>query len=180
MADITILGAKGGPAVRKGGAMPTSALVRMGRAQIVVDCGLGVTRGLVEAGMDLRQLSHIVITHLHSDHLLELGPLIGQRSAGAGVWLSDTNRLVDQGLLRAAQLPQYTPDGRWMVEGRGVAPDIEVLNPPHATWRGEDAQLEAAIEHLLQRLDEAPLIAPQPEPIPPRGQDGFDMHGLNH
>ncbi|MGY6588480.1 MAG: S41 family peptidase [Wenzhouxiangella sp.] len=111
---------------------------------------------------------------------LELGPLIGQRSAGAGVWLSDTNRLVDQGLLRAAQLPQYTPDGRWMIEGRGVAPDIEVLNPPHATWRGEDAQLDAAIQHLLQRLDESPLVDPQPEPIPPRGQDGFDMHGLNH
>ena len=106
---------------------------------------------------------------------LGLGPLVGQRSAGAGVWLSDTNRLVDQGLMRAAQLPQYTPDGRWMIEGRGVAPDIAVVNPPHATWRGEDAQLDAAVEYLLQRLGEAPLIQPEPEPIPPRGRDGFDM-----
>ncbi len=76
MPRVVILGAKGGPAVRQGGAMPTSLLVEMGGAQLVVDCGLGVTRGLVEAGMDLRALSHVVITHLHSDHVLELGPLI--------------------------------------------------------------------------------------------------------
>jgi len=76
MAIVTILGAKGGPALRKDGAMPTSLLVQMGGAQIVVDCGLGVTRGLVQAGVDLRGLSQIVITHLHSDHVLELGPLV--------------------------------------------------------------------------------------------------------
>ncbi|WP_296640627.1 MBL fold metallo-hydrolase [Roseinatronobacter sp.] len=76
MAQVTILGAKGGPAVRKDGAMPTALLVQMGGVQIVVDCGLGVTRGLVQAGFDLRGLSQIVITHLHSDHVLELGPLI--------------------------------------------------------------------------------------------------------
>lgn len=76
MASVTILGAKGGPAVRKDGAMPTSLLVQMGGTQIVVDCGLGVTRGLVQAGVDLRSLSQIVITHLHSDHVLELGPLV--------------------------------------------------------------------------------------------------------
>lgn len=44
--------------------------------RIVVDCGLGVTRGLVEAGMVLRELDLIFITHLHSDHVLELGPLL--------------------------------------------------------------------------------------------------------
>ncbi len=76
MPRVVILGAKGGPAVRQGGAMPTALLVEIGAMQLVVDCGLGVTRGLVQAGMDLRRLSHIVITHLHSDHVLELGPLI--------------------------------------------------------------------------------------------------------
>lgn len=76
MPRVVILGAKGGPAVRQGGAMPTSLLVEMGGLSLVIDCGLGVTRGLVEAGMDLRCLSHVVITHLHSDHVLELGPLV--------------------------------------------------------------------------------------------------------
>lgn len=76
MPRVVILGAKGGPAVRQGGAMPTALLVEMAGTQLVVDCGMGVTRALVQAGMDLRQLSQIVITHLHSDHVLELGPLI--------------------------------------------------------------------------------------------------------
>jgi|TARA_B110000908_G_C10262409_1_gene460353 ribonuclease BN (tRNA processing enzyme) len=48
----------------------------MNGQQIVVDCALGVTRGLVDQGMNLKNLSTIFISHLHSDHYLELGPLI--------------------------------------------------------------------------------------------------------
>jgi len=51
-------------------------LLDLGGRRIVVDCGLGVSRGLVEAGMKLSELDLIFITHLHSDHVLELGPLI--------------------------------------------------------------------------------------------------------
>ncbi len=43
---------------------------------MVVDCGLGVARGLTDQGMSLKDLSLIFITHLHSDHYLELGPLL--------------------------------------------------------------------------------------------------------
>ena len=42
----------------------------------MIDCGLGVTRGFVEAGFHLNQLSTILITHHHSDHNLEFGNLI--------------------------------------------------------------------------------------------------------
>lgn len=56
--------------------MPTSNLFCLNRQQIVVDCGLGVTRGLVDQGMQLKDLSLIFISHLHSDHYLELGPLL--------------------------------------------------------------------------------------------------------
>jgi ribonuclease BN (tRNA processing enzyme) len=73
---LVILGSKGGPAIRPGGPSPTSTLLEIGGRRIVVDCGLGVTRGLVSTGMPLKALDLIVITHLHSDHVLELGPLI--------------------------------------------------------------------------------------------------------
>jgi len=73
---VCLLGTKGGPAIRPGSTNPTSNLLRMAGQQIVVDCGLGVTRGLVDQGMQLRDLDSIFITHLHSDHYLELGPLI--------------------------------------------------------------------------------------------------------
>ncbi|MEO9652716.1 MAG: MBL fold metallo-hydrolase [Roseobacter sp.] len=73
---IALLGTKGGPAIRPGSSMPTSNLVCLNGQQIVLDCGLGVTRGLVDQGMQLKDLSLIFISHLHSDHYLELGPLI--------------------------------------------------------------------------------------------------------
>lgn len=73
---LVILGSKGGPAIRPGGPSPSSSLLELGGRGIVVDCGLGVTRGLTDAGMNLKALDLIFITHLHSDHVLELGPLI--------------------------------------------------------------------------------------------------------
>ena len=76
MNRVVLLGTKGGPAIRAGGAMPTSSLLDLDRRRVVVDCGLGVTKALVEAGVDLKTLDLIFITHLHSDHILELGPLI--------------------------------------------------------------------------------------------------------
>jgi ribonuclease BN (tRNA processing enzyme) len=73
---VALLGTKGGPAIRPGSSMPTSNLISLNGHQIVVDCGLGVTKGLVDQGMQLKDLSLIFISHLHSDHYLELGPLL--------------------------------------------------------------------------------------------------------
>jgi len=73
---VALLGSKGGPAIRYGSSMPTSSLICLKGAPVVVDCGLGVTKGIVDQGLQLKDLSTIFITHLHSDHYLELGPLI--------------------------------------------------------------------------------------------------------
>ena len=73
---VTLLGTKGGPAVRTGSSLPTSNLVVLNGQLMVLDCGLGVTKGLIDQGIQLRNLSLIFISHLHSDHYLELGPLI--------------------------------------------------------------------------------------------------------
>ena len=76
MNRVVLLGCKGGPAIRAGGAIPTSSLLELDGRRIVIDCGIGVARALVMAGVDLKTLDMICITHLHSDHVLELGPLI--------------------------------------------------------------------------------------------------------
>jgi ribonuclease BN (tRNA processing enzyme) len=73
---LTLLGTKGGPAIRTGGPSPTSSLLDVDGRLYVIDCGLGVTRGFVEAGHTLKSLSTILITHHHSDHNLEFGNLI--------------------------------------------------------------------------------------------------------
>lgn len=77
MADfVALLGTKGGPAIRPGSTMPTASLLSIGGQRVVVDCGLGVSRGLIDQGMRLQDIALIFITHLHSDHYLELGPLL--------------------------------------------------------------------------------------------------------
>ena len=73
---LVLLGSKGGPAIRPGGPSPTSSLLELGGRTIVIDCGLGVTRGIVDAGVSLKALDLVFVTHLHSDHVLELGPLL--------------------------------------------------------------------------------------------------------
>lgn len=73
---VALLGTKGGPAIRPGSSMPMANLFCLNGQKMIVDCGLGVTRGLVDQGMQLKDLSMIFITHLHSDHYLELGPLL--------------------------------------------------------------------------------------------------------
>jgi ribonuclease BN (tRNA processing enzyme) len=73
---LHILGSKGGPAIRPGGPSPTSMLLDVDGDLYVIDCGLGVTRGFVDAGHSLTKLSTILITHHHSDHNLEFGNLI--------------------------------------------------------------------------------------------------------
>jgi tricorn protease len=105
---------------------------------------------------------------------LGLAPVIGMPTAGAGIWLSDRNRLVDNGLARVAEFGVFDTQGRWMVEGRGVAPDIAVDNLPHATARGADAQLAAALDYLTKQLAEQPIAPARAQPIPPRGTPGHD------
>lgn len=74
--SVTLLGTKGGPAIRPGSAMPTSTLVRMGGHTVLVDAGLGAAAALCRAGVALTGIGAVLITHLHSDHYLELGPLL--------------------------------------------------------------------------------------------------------
>lgn len=72
---VALLGVKGGPAIRPGSNMPTSILVRMAGKTILVDAGLGVSRAVCDQGVPLTGIDLIVVTHLHSDHYLELGAL---------------------------------------------------------------------------------------------------------
>ncbi len=107
---------------------------------------------------------------------LQLAPLIGQRTAGAGIWLSGRNPLIDGGIARVAEFPQFSAEnGRWLIEGRGVSPDIAVVNPPLATFNGADAQLDAALKYLEEKMAAEPLRSVTPQTIPPRGEPAWDM-----
>jgi tricorn protease len=98
---------------------------------------------------------------------LKLAPLVGKRTAGAGVWLGDQNTLADNGMARVAENGQFAvSDGRWLVEGVGVTPDVEVENLPNATFKGEDRQLEVALSMLQKKISEQAVKALKPQTIP--------------
>jgi len=102
---------------------------------------------------------------------LGLGKVIGTRTWGGEIWLSSTNRLTDRGIARAPMWGTYDDEGNWLIEQHGVDPDIEVDNLPHATFEGEDAQLQAAIDHLLELIDADPRSVPKAPPYPDKSFD---------
>ncbi|MCL1093632.1 S41 family peptidase [Shewanella kaireitica] len=100
---------------------------------------------------------------------LGIAPLIGKQTTGAGVWLSGRNSLTDKGMARVAEYPQYAMDGSWIIEGRGVSPDIEVDNLPYATFTGNDAQLQKALDYLKQELNKQAVEDFKPKALPVSG-----------
>jgi len=97
---------------------------------------------------------------------LGLGKVIGTRTWGGEIWLSFSNRLVDMGIASAAETGVYGPEGKWLIEGHGVDPDRVVDNLPHAAFKGQDAQLEAAIKYLQEKIAEEPVEIPPAPPYP--------------
>lgn len=108
---------------------------------------------------------------------LGIAPLVGTRTAGAGVWLSDRPTLADDGIARTAESPQFALDGSWIVEGLGVGPDVEVENLPHAAFAGKDAQLEAAVGLLGDAIARSPVPVLKPQPLAPLGTPAQDVKG---
>lgn len=53
-----------------------STLVRAGGASLLVDCGSGVTQRLVEAGTSGAAIDALLLTHLHTDHLVDFYQLV--------------------------------------------------------------------------------------------------------
>jgi ribonuclease BN (tRNA processing enzyme) len=72
---LILLGTGGGPRPRKANSAPAQVIVA-NDVPYVVDCGNGVARQLVWAGVALARLRHVFITHHHSDHNADYGNLL--------------------------------------------------------------------------------------------------------
>ena len=95
-----------------------------------------------------------------------LGPLIGKRSWGGVVGITNRGPLIDGGTVNVPEFGTNDRDGDWVIEGYGVEPDIEVENDPKSVIAGRDPQLERAIEEVSRMIREEPRSLPT-RPAPP-------------
>ncbi len=95
-----------------------------------------------------------------------LGPLIGKRSWGGVVGIYGGPPLMDGGAVSIPEAGSTNPQGEWVMEGYGVAPDIEVDNDPAEVIKGRDQQLEKGVDVLLAKIEQEPRKLPQ-RPAPP-------------
>lgn len=95
-----------------------------------------------------------------------LGPLIGKRSWGGVVGITNRGTLIDGGSVSVPEFGFVNAKGEWIIEGHGVDPDIEVDNDPKSVIEGKDPQLERAVVELMNRLKAQP-VAPLSRPAAP-------------
>jgi tricorn protease len=95
-----------------------------------------------------------------------IGPLIGKRSWGGVVGITDHGQLIDGGHVSVPEFGFTNAKGEWIIEGHGVDPDIEVDNDPKSVIAGRDLQLERAVAEVLKRTKDKPAKLPEHAPAP--------------
>ncbi len=95
-----------------------------------------------------------------------LGPLIGERSWGGVVGITNHGSLMDGGTVFVPEFAYANAKGEWTVEGHGVDPDIVVDNDPRSVIEGHDPQLERGVAELLKKLDGSSFQLPEHAPYP--------------
>lgn len=94
---VTLLGTGVGPVVnlQQFGA---GTLVEAGGERFLFDCGRGTTMRLTQVGVPIGTISRLFLTHLHSDHVIQIPDLVltgwagGRRTIPLEVWGPDGTR----------------------------------------------------------------------------------------
>ena len=93
--------------------------------------------------------------------MAKLGPLVGRRTWGGLIGISGSPAFVDGGIVTAPTFGMYSAEGKWLVEGHGVDPDIAVEDDPSLMVNGGDPQLDRAIQEAMKLLRDNPPQVPQ-------------------
>lgn len=151
---LVLLGTGGGPTPKPNRSAPAQAIVVDG-AVYVVDCGNGVARQLVLAGLPLKALRAVFVTHQHSDHNADYGNLLLLAWAADLATKVDAygppplkemtrlflqmdaydirTRIADEGrpdLAKLIAVHEITDDGPVMQDGRVKVTCVRVRHPP--------------------------------------------------
>jgi tricorn protease len=100
-----------------------------------------------------------------------LGKIIGVRTWGGVVGIRGSLPFIDGADMRKPEFAHFAADGsKFIIEGHGVEPDIEVINDPWKEFNGEDEQLNKAIEVILKELEENPVNIPDTPDFPNKAE----------
>jgi tricorn protease len=102
----------------------------------------------------------------------KLGPLIGERTWGGVRGIRGQMPLMDGGYITRPEFAMYGLDSKWVIENRGVEPDVVVDNPPDLVVKGQDPQLQKAIDMLMEQIKANPKKLPARPPDLPTYPDG--------
>ncbi len=92
--NIVLLGTKGGPSLLNTARLPQATALTIGDKIWLIDAGYGASLQLVKNGIPLRNINTILLTHLHSDHILDYPSFLADECLGkwserpyhTGVW----------------------------------------------------------------------------------------------
>ncbi len=90
----------------------------------------------------------------------KLGTVVGVPSWGGLVGILNQQLTIDNGTVEQSNNAFYGRDGKWIVENHGADPDVLVDNDPASVAAGRDAQLEKAIEVMLEKIKRNPPTFP--------------------
>jgi ribonuclease BN (tRNA processing enzyme) len=126
--ELVLLGTGGGPTPKLERSSPANAVLVDGRTY-VVDCGNGVGRQLVRAGVPLDSLAALFVTHHHADHNGDLGALLH----AAWNTMSTTMRVtgpppLERVLAAYFEMQAYDMAMRRASEGRSALEDLVQIN----------------------------------------------------
>ena len=102
----------------------------------------------------------------------KLGPLIGERTWGGVRGIRGQIPLIDGGYITRPEFSIYDLNGKWLIENRGVQPDIVVENRPDLVVKGQDPQLEKAIDLVMKEIQANPKKLPARPPDLPTYPEG--------
>ncbi len=96
---------------------------------------------------------------------LGLGPLIGTRTWGGVVGINYHGPMIDGGQIFVPEFGSVSLEGKWVIEGHGVDPDIVVENDVQSVLDGRDPQLERGVAEVMKKIQTDPKAFPRrPEP----------------
>jgi tricorn protease len=100
----------------------------------------------------------------------KIGTLIGKRTWGGVVGIADHGPLLDGGAVFVPEFGTADENGRWIIEGHGVDPDIVVEQDPVEVLKGRDPQLERGVQELMKLLPASPRALPRRDAQPVKTQ----------